>query len=87
VASHAIPEIQPGTVLADRYRVEQRLGAGWHGAVYRAVDTKFKTSCALKVSESDDEDFKTRFRREAWLGNRLSTGGSWPATGCTSRWT
>ena len=35
----ALPDVPNGTQLADRYRVEAKLGVGGHGTVYRAFDT------------------------------------------------
>src|SRR5947209_1196690 len=62
-------------VLAGRYRVQQRLGAGGMGAVHRAVDTTLNRVVAIKVLPPQavpDAGAVARFRREAQGLARLS---------------
>ena len=57
-----------GQVLARRYRLEQRLGAGAMGVVYRAVDQQLKRNVAIKLLQSDlfsAPEASARFLREA----------------------
>lgn len=57
-----------GEMIADRYRVEGRLGSGGMSSVFEAVDTILERRVAVKVLAehlSDDERFVARFRREA----------------------
>ena len=55
-------------LLADRYRLERRLGRGGMGTVYAAVDTALERSVAVKLIREDllgSEEAAERFRREA----------------------
>ena len=56
-----------GQVVDDRYRIEQLLGAGAVGSVYRAVDRTTKQNIALKIwtTAADNEQVQGRFLREA----------------------
>jgi len=38
-----------GTVLCDRFRIEEHLGTGAHGELYRACDIKEERPCTLKL--------------------------------------
>src|SRR4051794_13401214 len=57
-----------GEVLADRYEVEELVGAGGMSSVYRAHDRLLDRKVALKILHQqfgDDEGYVERFRREA----------------------
>lgn len=57
-----------GVVLAGRYRIEQRLGAGGMGEVYRAVNTAIDRPVAVKMLRPElmnNADLVERFLREA----------------------
>ena len=64
-----------GRVLDGRYRVESRLARGGMATVYEALDTRLDRPVALKVMHpglADDEEFVSRFIREAKSAARLS---------------
>jgi serine/threonine protein kinase/FixJ family two-component response regulator len=61
------PEARPGGLLAERYRLESRIGSGAFGTVYRAIHLELDSAVAVKVLQtgvSSDADAIARFRRE-----------------------
>ena len=61
-------------VLDEKYRLEQLLGRGGMGAVYRARDMRLDRLVAVKVVRAEllgDMDARRRFRREAQIVARL----------------
>jgi eukaryotic-like serine/threonine-protein kinase len=64
----AVTDTLIGNILANRYKVTRRLGAGGFGAVFEAEDTKIKKRVAVKVLTRDlvcDTAVLARFRQEA----------------------
>lgn len=64
-----------GSVLSDRYRIEERIARGGMGSVYLATDQRLDRRVALKVLKeelADDARFVERFRREARAAGALS---------------
>ena len=60
-----------GTVISDRYRVDELIARGGMGAVYRGYHRYLKKRVAVKVLQSDIErlpDLVQRFEREAIAG-------------------
>jgi serine/threonine protein kinase/Tol biopolymer transport system component len=58
-----------------RYRIEEEIGAGGMGIVYRAYDEKLERQLAIKVltpGALDDEVARKRFRNEARVLSRLN---------------
>ena len=71
MSSHT--QLQIGAEFLD-YRIEERIGQGGMGVVYRAYDLRLKRTVALKVVASDlelDERFRARFARESELAMSL----------------
>jgi serine/threonine-protein kinase len=60
-----------------KYRVEERIGRGGMGTVYRAIDETLHREVALKVlnAELNDPEIARRFRAEAVTVARLSHPG------------
>ena len=61
-------------LLDDKYQIEQLLGQGGMGAVYRATHLGTKRTVAVKVIHpqfSTNNEFVARFRREAEAAGRL----------------
>ncbi|MEU8838595.1 protein kinase [Streptomyces roseus] len=69
--------VRVGDELASRYRLDQRLGAGGMGEVWRGHDLELDRSVAVKVllDAVMNEEVVARFGREATIGARLSHPG------------
>jgi serine/threonine-protein kinase len=69
--------LEPGQVLAQRYRIQRLLGKGGMGAVYLADDEILNELVALKVISSafcaDEQAMIARFRREAAAARKVSS--------------
>jgi eukaryotic-like serine/threonine-protein kinase len=64
----------PGQVLADRYELGSRLGVGGMSIVVGGFDRRLERDVAVKLLAehlADDDQFVTRFRREAMSAARL----------------
>jgi eukaryotic-like serine/threonine-protein kinase len=64
-----------GQVLADRYELEELVGAGGMSSVFRAHDRLLDRKVALKILHqeyTDDDEYVERFRREARTAASLS---------------
>jgi eukaryotic-like serine/threonine-protein kinase len=58
--------LEPGRILAGKYRLGERLGEGGMGAVYRAEHLVLQAPVAIKVIERElEEGTRARFIREA----------------------
>ena len=59
---------KPGDVIDSRYRLDQEIGRGGHGLVFRAFDFESNQSVALKIlnqSTTEDPQYTVRLWREA----------------------
>jgi uncharacterized membrane protein YgcG len=67
--------VGPGVSLAGRYRLDEPLGSGGAGHVWRAVDLVLKRQVAVKLLRADavgDPEARARFRAEARNASRMS---------------
>jgi len=67
-------QLAPGAILADRYEIIRRLGAGGMGTVYLARHQLMDRLCALKVlppGQHRDREALQRFTREAQNASRI----------------
>ena len=74
VTAVPLAEVGIGTVLGGRYRLESRIGAGSHGAVFRARHMELDRPVAVKVlrtGEPGSADAVHRFRREGMAACRV----------------
>jgi TolB-like protein/tetratricopeptide (TPR) repeat protein len=71
----AIPSLDPGFRLADRFTVVRLIGHGGSGYVYEAADSELHESVALKLlrSGSVDEEYWNQFREEVRLARHISS--------------
>jgi eukaryotic-like serine/threonine-protein kinase len=63
-----------GVEIANRYRLDRRLGAGGMSTVYHGVDRVLERSVAVKLLAehlAEDDGFVARFRREALAAAKL----------------
>ena len=66
--------LEPGTTLGKRFRIEQRLGEGGMGMVFRATDTKTGQEVAIKTllpEAAKDPGLRKRFEREAQILRKI----------------
>ncbi|PKN49216.1 MAG: serine/threonine protein kinase [Deltaproteobacteria bacterium HGW-Deltaproteobacteria-20] len=70
------PGLEPGTVLADKYRVERVLGRGGMGVVVAATHLRLEQTVAIKVLQTEsiaDAVTVERFLREARAAARIES--------------
>ncbi|HEY4159031.1 MAG TPA: protein kinase, partial [Polyangiaceae bacterium] len=67
-------ELDPGRVLGKRFRIDERVGEGGMGAVFRATDLKTGANVAVKTllpEAAKDAALRRRFEREAQILQKL----------------
>ena len=68
--------VEPGTVVAKRYRVQRQLGKGGMGEVWAAENMRTGRTVALKVLRAESKQKKSaieRFRREARAAGSINS--------------
>jgi len=72
----ALSDALPGTVIADRYRLEGKLGSGQYGAVYRATHLGMERPVAVRVLHPSTGTISpeglARFRAEGLAAYRIN---------------
>jgi PAS domain S-box-containing protein len=71
-----LAEILPGTILDGKYRLEEKIGTGGYGVVYRGVHLGLNRQVAVKifrpVAASENQENLTRFRLEGVSACRVN---------------
>ena len=70
--------MQLGTLIAGRYRLDDRIAAGGMGEVWRGTDTRLNRVVAVKLLHSGlsgDDRFRARFHQEAQAVAALQSPG------------
>jgi serine/threonine-protein kinase len=71
----AVPtELAVGSTVAERYRIDAKIGQGGTAAVYRATDLELDSEIAIKlfVQQNDDPQLLARFKQELLLSRGLA---------------
>lgn len=77
VDAHQVDALAPGDIVADRYRIDQVVGAGAMGVVFAVTDLELGRRVALKVPVAPLEfqtEIEQRLLEEARLAAQLKSG-------------
>src|SRR5688500_9475542 len=69
--------LQPGEIIAERYRLERELGRGSMGTVWAAIHVTLGQRVAIKLIAAEhlgSADARQRFSKEAKAAARLKSG-------------
>ena len=67
--------LSAGQLLNKRYRIEQQIGQGGFGDVYRTYDVTLRQPCAIKENLNTGAEAQRQFEREALILARLRHRG------------
>ncbi len=72
--TEVVVPFSPGSFFGERFRIEEPLGAGAMGTVFRATDLEKNEDVALKVllKRRHDQELRERFAREAEILRRIT---------------
>lgn len=72
----ALAEALPGTILDEKYKLDEKIGSGGFGAVYRATHLAMKRAIAVKIFKptpgNDSAEALQRFQLEAISTSRVN---------------
>jgi len=73
VTEPKLRDLKAGSVIAERYRLDEKIGAGTFGTVYRGVHLQLESDVAIKVLQipEQDEEALARFRQEGVSACRI----------------
>ena len=69
-----LPGVRRGTLIADRYKIEEKIGAGGYARVYRARHLQLQRDVAIKILRDEvpkGQDTLALFQREAICASQI----------------